>query len=71
MSWSFNPKTMRTDDEAEAPIRRIHVEEAIARLSNIGIRSRPQLVSIVTALSGLSKKEVTFNVELVVGKEAL
>lgn len=71
MTWSFNSNTMRTDDEGEAPIRRVHVEEAIARLSNIGIRSRPLLVSIVASLSGLSKKEVAFNVELVAGKEAL
>lgn len=71
MTWSFNPKTMKTDDDGTAPIRRIHVEEAIHRLSDAGIRSRPQLVAIVTALSGLSKKEVAFNVDLVCNKEAL
>lgn len=69
-SWSFNPKTMRTDDEGDAPLRRVQVEEAIARLLTV-VPSRPQLVSIVTALSGLSKKEVAFNVDLVCGKEAL
>lgn len=71
MTWHYNPATMKTDDQAEAPIRRVHVEEAIARLSSIGIRSRPLLVSIVASLSGLSKKEVAFNVEMVAGKEAL
>lgn len=71
MTWHYNPATMKTDDQAEAPIRRVHVEEAIHRLAAAGIRSRPQLISIVSALSSLSTKEVAFNVELVFGKEAL
>lgn len=72
MSWSFNPKTMRTDDEGNAPLRRVEMEEAIERLMAAGIRSRIQLVSIICALSSnVSKDEVAFNVELVCGKEAL
>lgn len=70
MSWSYDAKTKLAGGEAEAPLRRVHVEEAINRLSSIGI-SPHQAIGIVTALSGLSKKEVAFNVELVVGKEAL
>lgn len=62
---------MKTDDDGDAPIRRVHVEEAIHRLSEAGIRSRLQIIAIVTALSGLSRKEIAFNVDLVCQREAL
>lgn len=70
MTWTFDPKTRRADDE-DGLIPRVKVEEAIHRLFQVGIRSRPQLVSILAALTRLSKKEAEFNVDMVCPKEAL
>ena len=65
MVWRFNPETSRTDDGDLAIIRRVHVEAAIDRLVNAGIRNRFELVRILEALTGLRRIEVIFNVGLV------
>lgn len=63
-SWSFNPATMTTDDD-RGLLRRVQIDEAILRLLAIGITNQLELTRIVTALTGLPKKEVRFTVELV------
>lgn len=63
-SWSFNPQTMSTDDDHKGLLRRVEIDEAIHRLLGAGITNQLELTRIVAALTGLSKKEVRFNVEL-------
>lgn len=62
-SWSFNPATMSTDDD-KGLLRRVQIDEAIHRLLGAGITNQLELTRIVAALTGLSKKEVRFTVEL-------
>lgn len=69
-SWTFNPSTKTTDDEAGAIIPRIRVEEAIGRLAQAGIRNRYELVRILGALSSLGRGEIRFNVDLVLADDA-
>ena len=63
MSWSFNPKTMSTDDDTGL-LRRVQIDEAVHRLLAIGITNQLELTRIVAGLTGLSTKEVRFTVEL-------
>lgn len=64
MSWTYDPKTQRTDTP-EAIIPRVLVEEAVARLHAAGFRHKSEIVRVLSCLSGLSAKEVSFNVDLV------
>ncbi len=66
MSWTYNPDTMKTDERAD-PLQRTCLEEAIDRLHKNVTRNQFEIEDIVVALSGLSKKEVRFNIRLVLG----
>ena len=55
---------MSTDDGREL-LRRVQIDEAIHRLLGAGITNQLELTRILAALTGLSMKEVTFNVELI------
>lgn len=70
MAWTFNPSTQRTDDEGEAIIPRVRVEEAIGRLARAGIHNRHELVRILGALSALGRGEIRFSVDLVLADDA-
>jgi hypothetical protein len=63
--WNYNPKTRTTGDEGSAIIPRSSLEETIETLLAAGIRNRLLLIDILTAISGLSRQEVSFNVHLV------
>jgi uncharacterized membrane protein YjjP (DUF1212 family) len=67
MSWLYDPKKQKTDERTD-PLQRICLEEAIDRLHRNVTRNQFEIEDIVTALSGLSKKEVRFNIRLVLGE---
>ncbi|MGC3970609.1 MAG: hypothetical protein QM775_25720 [Pirellulales bacterium] len=56
-----------TTDERTDPLQRICLEEAIERLHRNVTRNQFEIEDIVCALSGLGKKEVRFNIKLVLG----
>src|SRR5690242_20415491 len=59
MNWSFNRRTMSTDDD-QGPLRRVQIDEAIHRLIAAGITNQLELTRILAALTGLSTKEIRF-----------
>ncbi len=62
--WSYNPTTQKTTDAAGI-IPRVKVEEAIDLMRGVGMQNRVLMVDVLAALSGLSKPEIRFNVDLV------
>lgn len=64
MSWTYDPMTQRTDTP-EGIIPRVMVEEAVARMHAAGFTHKSEIVRVLSCLSGLSAKEVSFNVDLV------
>ncbi len=62
--WNYDPQKRTTGDERSGLIQRAGLEEAIEALLAAGIGNRPLIVDVLTALSGLSRQEVSFNVNL-------
>ncbi|HEX3659380.1 MAG TPA: hypothetical protein VHV55_26565 [Pirellulales bacterium] len=71
MSWRYNPKTMRTEPEADGVLKRAEVDEAIVRLLKAGIRNRNEIADCLSALTGLTWGEVAFAVNLVCDRSEL
>ncbi len=63
MSWSYNPITQSTESSTGI-VKREQIEEATHVLYEAGIRNQLLIVDVLKALSGLSKGEIKFNVEL-------
>lgn len=66
MSWLYNAQTMKTDERTD-PLQRICLEEAIERLHKNVTKNVFEIEDIIRALSGLGRKEVRFNIQLVLG----
>jgi hypothetical protein len=63
VSWSYNAER-RTTGDSHGIIPRVRLEESAEVLYAAGIRNRPLIVDVLKALSGLSRAEVKFNVDL-------
>ena len=64
MTWTYDPKTQKTDQPAGI-VPRVLLEEAVARLYAAGFTHKSEIVRVMSCLTGLSAKEVSFNVDLV------
>lgn len=69
MSWTYDPKTQRTDQPAGI-VPRVLVEEAVARLHAAG-SSKFEIVRVMSCLSGISPAEVSFTWDLVVSEKGV
>lgn len=65
MSWTYDPQTQKTDERND-PLHRNSVEEAVQRLYSVTTNVF-FIEDVIRALTGLSKGEVHFNVQLVLG----
>jgi hypothetical protein len=71
MSWRYNPITMLTEPRPDGLIERTDLEEAIERMTKAGIRNRNEIADCLAALSGLSRGEVAFTINLVLDAPVL
>lgn len=70
MGWTYDPNSQTTDDGHDL-LRRTDLDEAVERLRRAGIRNRSLLVDVLQALSGLSRGEVQFTVDMALLPDSL
>jgi hypothetical protein len=62
--WTYDPKTRLAGSDGGELIPRVRLEEAIDALGAAGLRNRSLVIDVLTALSGLSRQEIEFNVSM-------